>query len=160
VYWDWTRTRIKHVLSRINLVQQKSTECDQYKIFKPINVCITHSLTQSRIYLSSAAGVPNSGVDSRRLEHLTFDLKETLLSGSMSTRLYDLRSAFMHSDQVFLGRPRLPRHGNLILVTLLIHAVEKLVPKLPVQHLVVPWCSWCADANATISVIRIDSCIL
>ena len=39
-----------------------------------------HSITQSRIYLSSAAGVPNSGVDSRRLERLTFDLLPTKLN--------------------------------------------------------------------------------
>ena len=90
------------------------------------DIFLSVTLTQSMLYLSSAAGIPHSGVDSRWLERLTFDLQETLLSESTSTRLYVLRSAFMHSDQVFLGHPRLPGHGNLILVTLLIHAVGRI----------------------------------
>jgi len=99
-----------------------------YQNYSNLTCILTHSdsLTQSRIYLSSAAGIPHSGVDSRWLECLTFDLQETLLSGSTSAGLYDLRSAFIQSDQVFLGCPRLPGHGNLILVTLLIHAMDQM----------------------------------
>ena len=85
---------------------------------------LTHSL--SCVYLSSAAGVPGTGVGSRRPAFLTPNLHSVLLCGSVRSRFQDLRSLLTHSDQVFLGLPRPLTHGTDKLKVSLMHEVARV----------------------------------
>jgi hypothetical protein len=77
-------------------------------------------------YLSSAATIPATGVNSRRPDLLTSDLHSALFRGSLSERLRVLKSSFMHCEQVFLGHPCFPRQGIFILVIVLMQAEERI----------------------------------
>jgi hypothetical protein len=77
-------------------------------------------------YLSSAATIPATGVDSMRPDLLTSDLHTVLFRGSLSGRLRDLRSSSMHCDQVFVGLPRFPGQGIFILVIVLMQSEERI----------------------------------
>jgi hypothetical protein len=70
----------------------------------------------SMFYLSSAVTIPATGVDSRWPDLLTSNLHSALFRGSFSERLRDLKSSFMHCDQVFLGHSCFPGQGIFILV--------------------------------------------
>ena len=76
--------------------------------------------------MSSAAGVPDTEVGSRRLDRLTFDLHEALFRGVVSTSLQAFRSSCTHWDHVFLGLPRIPWPVTLNLVTELMHEEERI----------------------------------
>jgi hypothetical protein len=86
-------------------------------------------------YLSSAATIPATGVDSRQPNLLTSDLHSALFHVPFSERLRDLKSSFMHYNQVFLGRPRFPGQGIFILVIVLMQAEECITCLYHVSHL-------------------------
>jgi hypothetical protein len=75
-------------------------------------------------YLSSAATIPATGVDSRQPDLFTSDLHSALFPGSLSVRLLVLKSSFMHFDKVSLGRPCFPEQGIFMLVIVLMQAEE------------------------------------
>jgi hypothetical protein len=75
-------------------------------------------------YLSSAATIPATGVNSRRPDLPTSDLHLALFRGSLYERLRVLKSSFMHCEQEFLGHPCFPGQMIFILVIGLMNAEE------------------------------------
>jgi hypothetical protein len=80
-------------------------------------------------YLFSAATIPATGVDSAGGH-------SALFRGSLCVRLGDLKSSFMHRDQVFLGCPRFPGQGIFILVIILTQAEERITRPYHLSRLV------------------------
>jgi hypothetical protein len=107
-----------------HLYPLKTYSTSQWSIHPSIHPSSIHP---SMFYLSSAATIPATGVDSRRPDLLTLDFHSALFHGSLSVRLCVHKSSFKHCDQVFLGRPRFPEQGIFMLVIVLMQAEEHIM---------------------------------
>jgi len=79
----------------------------------------------SWVYLSSAAGVPDTEVGSRRLERLTPALHPSPLCGLVLPLPHTLKSVLMQSDHDFLGLPRPRAHGISMFIMVLVQFLRE-----------------------------------
>ena len=82
----------------------------------------------SWVYLSSAAGVPDTEVGSRRLERLTPALHPSPLCGLVLPLPHTLKSVLMQSDHDFLGLPRPRALGISMFIMVLVQLLREAWP--------------------------------